>query len=369
MKTAILYLALVLPAVAQTTIAVGNCRPYVASYATISAAIAAAVPNSTVLICPGSYPEQVTVTQPLTLRGLNLDIPGNDPVIVAPSGGLLVPNSTGDLAQLFVQASGPVDVSNIIVDGTGVQFTCPSQGGSPENGLGVLAEDLVIGIEYLYTSGSLIHVTAQNQSPGGCGVGIAIVGSPDDVNTVNIQQSSILKFDDVGIAALYDDFFIGFVANLGTNTIISSNTGAFAGVYSEGPEGQFRHNVVNVAGQYGLYLENFYGGLAARENTVVGAGVGIRSGADESSATDIVENNIIESGVGIQVIAPGTGATIESNIVTLSTNTAIDTNCSELAIARNNVIFGAPVGVANIASGNVGRNTFLDVTTATTECF
>ena len=100
------------PSYAQT-VAVGNCQPHLVSYLTISAAVAAATSGTTVLVCPGTYPEQVTVTQPLTLRGLNLRILGNNPVIAVPSGGLLVTDSSGNATQLSVlgeeaSAFGPV---------------------------------------------------------------------------------------------------------------------------------------------------------------------------------------------------------------------------------------------------------------------
>ena len=47
-----------------------------------------AVPiNATILVCPGTYPEQVTIKAPLTLRGVT-DGTGNATVITAPQVGL-----------------------------------------------------------------------------------------------------------------------------------------------------------------------------------------------------------------------------------------------------------------------------------------
>jgi pectin methylesterase-like acyl-CoA thioesterase len=59
-----------------STLKVGTCvisqESYDASahFATIQAAVNAASPGSTVLVCPGTYAEQVVITQPLTLRGV-----------------------------------------------------------------------------------------------------------------------------------------------------------------------------------------------------------------------------------------------------------------------------------------------------------
>lgn len=363
MKTIILFLSLALPVAAQTTVAVGNCKPHLTSYTTVSAAIAAVAPNSTVLICPGTYPEQVTITLPLTLRGLDLGIPGNYPVIAVPSGGSLVPNATGDLAQIFVQASGTVNIRGIIVDGTGVQFTCLTQDGRVDGG-DVPAPNLVIGIEYLYASGSLYRVTARNQSPGGCGVGIALAGSLDVVNTVNVQQSSVINFDDVGIAAFNDYFGVGFVVNVEGSAIASANTATSAGIQFLGPEGLVKKNNVTVAGQNGIYSESWNGDLTTQGNTVTGgAAVGIFSDADLGGENTVIGNSVTGSGVGIS----GFWTIARSNYIALSSVAAIDTNCSEGAVTDYNTIFTAPIGIVN-AIGPVVGNKFYNVTTDTSPC-
>src|SRR3981189_2967160 len=43
------------------TFVVGTCKPGLSSYPSISAAVAAAPSGSTVQVCPGTYPEQVTI--------------------------------------------------------------------------------------------------------------------------------------------------------------------------------------------------------------------------------------------------------------------------------------------------------------------
>ncbi len=364
MKNIILFLSLSLPATAQTAVVVGNCKPHLTSYTSISAAVAAAAPNSTVLICPGIYPEQVTITQPLTLRGLDLAMPGNYPVITVPPGGLLVPNTTGDLAQIFVQASGTVNITGLIVDGTGVQFTCLTQGGPPGDG-DVPAPNLVIGIEYLYTPGSLKHVTAQNQSPGGCGVGIALAGSLDNVYAVNVQQSSVINFDNTGIAALYAWWNVGFVAKVENSTIDSANSTTFAGIYFDGPEGLVKHNDVTVAGQLGIASYSWSGDLTTQGNTVTGgAAVGIDSEAALGGENTVIRNSVTGSGAGIYAYWTIT----RSNFINLSSIEAINNiGCSEGAVTDYNTIFSAPIGIVN-AIGPVVGNKFYDVTTDTTPC-
>ena len=47
---------------------VGSCKT--GAYSTISAAVAAVPADSIIDVCPGTYPEQVVISQPLTLQGI-----------------------------------------------------------------------------------------------------------------------------------------------------------------------------------------------------------------------------------------------------------------------------------------------------------
>jgi nitrous oxidase accessory protein NosD len=355
--------------VAQTssaqTLAVGNCQPQLVSYLTISAAVAAAASGSTVLVCPGTYPEQVVITQPLTLRGLNLGIFGNNPVIAVPSGGLLVTNLAGDALQLSVQgtdasAFGPVNVSTLVVDGTGAQFTCMPGGGN------------LIGIGYVFSTGTLTNVTAQNQAPGGCGMGISLTGDPSIVSTVTVQNSTVAGFDGTGVLA--DGTFNGeltteFFVNLESSSITSTSPVAAIGIEYLNAGGLVQNNTVTLptTGLFGMEIANFFGSQTTRHNTVTGAGVGIFSGASEAGVTNITSNSVFNSGTGIGVDGFGSGAIIQGNAITGSSAIAINMDCSELAMAEGNTIFGAPVGIANIA-GNIFKNTFNSVVVQRTFC-
>jgi len=76
--------------------------------------------GSTVLVCPGIYAEQVVISKPLTLAGTS-NGSSAQAVIAVPSGGLSATSSLlGTLSpQVLVEAtSGPVNITNITVDGT-----------------------------------------------------------------------------------------------------------------------------------------------------------------------------------------------------------------------------------------------------------
>src|SRR5213075_3305060 len=68
---------------------VGSCLQGLPHFSTIQAAVNAVPPGSTVFVCPGTYPEQVSIGQPLTLRGIafnnqdrpTITVPEGDPAI------------------------------------------------------------------------------------------------------------------------------------------------------------------------------------------------------------------------------------------------------------------------------------------------
>src|ERR1700685_1901384 len=56
---------------AAATIYVGSCGPAkTKSYTTIQQAVNASPAGSTILVCPGNYPEQVTIQKDLSLVGV-----------------------------------------------------------------------------------------------------------------------------------------------------------------------------------------------------------------------------------------------------------------------------------------------------------
>src|SRR5579864_5377125 len=109
-----------LTASTSTTYVVGSCKPLLRSFTTIQDALNATPPPTVVQVCPGTYPEQVTITLPVTLEGISSG-DSDQAVIVPPSGGLM-PNATDDFGsslavQLWVDnATGPVNISNLTVD-------------------------------------------------------------------------------------------------------------------------------------------------------------------------------------------------------------------------------------------------------------
>ena len=167
---------------------VGGCKTgssYV-NFTTISAAVAAVPAGATIQICPGVYPEQVTITQPLTLKGIGFNNANRAVITINPNGSL-APNVTSSInglpfyAQVLVQninPAGPVSIIGITVDGSGDNAGCSAE--------------TLAGIFYASgTSGTVNEVTARNQVNGGCGWGIWVENGAASSQTITIENSSV----------------------------------------------------------------------------------------------------------------------------------------------------------------------------------
>jgi hypothetical protein len=172
--------------------AVGNCAPNLQSYPSISVAVSSVPAGSTVLVCPGNYPEQVLITQALTLKGVLVG--GSDAAVVTvPSGGLSqsVTDHFGNTVfyQILVQnTAGPVNITNLGVDGTGAS----APGG------------FLAGIFYYEASGTLSSVTTRNQTSSTQSGDAILAQSFGSAQTLTVQSSSVRGFDGGGISAFTD---------------------------------------------------------------------------------------------------------------------------------------------------------------------
>jgi hypothetical protein len=169
-----------------TDYAVGTCKPGLKSFPTISAAVGAVPSGSTVYVCPGTYAEQVTISQPLSLVGLS-NGQSDQAIIAAPTG--MSANTTtvagNPLAAQVLVTAGPVNIRKITVDGSA-------------NGL-----DGSVQLAGIYfgsgASGDIARVTTRNQFNGSKGVGIFVENNDAESEPVTIENSSVHDFDFVGI--------------------------------------------------------------------------------------------------------------------------------------------------------------------------
>jgi hypothetical protein len=353
-----------------TTVVVGTCKSGLAQFATIGAAVTSVPPGSTIDVCPGTYPEQVTITKTLTLLGVQSGT-NYAAVIVPPAGGLAAIGSdifgSPVAPQIFVQNAANVTISHLTVDGTG-------------NNLSGCNAPTLEGIYFQNSSGKIINDVARNHyqtdfaSYGGCQNGLAInVESLSSTNAVTISSNSVRAYQKNGITA----------------------TGAATGPGSLGP-------VATISGNYIVGLAatgmNWPGG-AAENGIQVGFGAtGAVSGntvndniwyADTSSQPGNAASGILvyaSSGVAI------TGNSVGSAQFGISTNTdptygpgdnnvitsnkvsgtqifdAIDV-CSSSNTVRSNTIYGsAQSGVHVDDSCGSGNNNTVTNNTINEAC-
>jgi len=325
-------------------------------YTTVQAAVSAAQSGAIILVCPGIYPEQVTITTSLTLRGVS--VPGANggagagaAIIGAPNAGL-VENDIALDAQVLIQAPN-VTLDSITVDGLGAARTADY---SAPNVAGVV---FAAG-----ASGRVVRSAIRNQAaPNGangvngfCGYGVVV--DPGAGGMVTVDNSSIRGFGTNGLLAESPvnvrnnvlssgvapnssvDQSVGVslsdVSTVNGNTIGHVAVGVFFGAGS----GTVANNSVS-ADQIGLAL--FTSSVNAHDNTLASAA-----------------QNISVGNVGIAVF--GTTDNVQNNQVT-GTTFAIFAVPGGNTINRN-TIDDAGIGILG-ATGNTvgGDNTFLNVET------
>ena len=184
---------------ATTSVAVGpsTCQPSLVHFSTIQAAVSAVPLNTTILVCPGTYPEQVVISQPMTLKGVVQGTSGAA-VITVPAGGLVLNANTTlwgpSTAQLLVENTVGVTVSDITVDGTG-------SGCVPGAGRTFGIEYYHVGIPVDGTAAGKIQNAVVRNQQDGCGflVGEGGEGILSDTSFITITGNEIHNIDRSGI--------------------------------------------------------------------------------------------------------------------------------------------------------------------------
>jgi hypothetical protein len=326
--------------------AVGTCKPRLTSYSDISTAVSSVPPGSTILVCPGVYPEQITIARPLTLQGI---ASGNqDQVVIAVPATGLNTNVTSIFAepvaaQVLVQASGPVNISNITVDGTGGDQACGT------------STVWLAGIFYASrSSGEIDQVRASGQTDEGCGVGIWVENGDSWNRFVTIENSSVHDVDGTGI----------FAGSGSTPTLT-----AFV-----------KDNLVSMrSGPTGIVVTSVNGAIVGNDVSDALAGI-----FDAAPGVGVVSNNVINTSFGVLLLLGGTvqandisnssygvylnadGAAVQANRITSAAAAGVELNCHRATVSHN-TINDAAVGLDQVPGGGRGSNTFANTGSITTD--
>jgi len=350
-------LVIVVPATLASTVLVGTCQHGLQTYPTISQAVSSVPAGSTILVCPGNYPEQVTITQPLTLRGVQSANKAN-PTIAVPSGGLtksvIAPtNGITMYFQIMVQGteSGLVNISNIGVNGS--------------SSANKLLNGWISGIYYQNSSGTVSSVAAYRQKGNGFGFGIFLEGTTSPAKAVTVKNSSVHDFDSEGIRT--NGSGNSLTVNIASNSVISSNSFSgnpvYGGIDVQGVLGSVSNNrVITHPAATGISAGTgiaFPSSSTVTGNTVENFTVGIWA---LGSSNTVKSNQVSLALAGI--IISGTGNDVETNsLLNLSGGYGIGFNCTGTAnTVINNMVNDAATGIVPHGANTIAPNTYSSVT-------
>jgi parallel beta-helix repeat protein len=335
-------------AVMAATYYVGTCKS--GAYTTIQSAVSSVPAGSTIKVCPGTYAEQVIISQPLTLEGITSSN-SSEAFIAMPSAGLTTTTSIteGTLAPQVWASVGPVNITGITIDGTATSSNCPSTPPFP----------WYVGIFYSSgASGTLKGLEVQNQNCNGTGTGIIIENGSGTNESVTIENSSVVNDTAGGILAWTYPTSPTLSATIKNNYVSTQNAAI---------------NVGNTSGSVSNnYLTGGFDGVFANSglstitgNTIVGESFGV----SVETTSVVVSSNTISNSTYSGIIVDGgiTGAILESNQISNSGNEGIFLNGGDATI-KSNTLFGNPIGIefrcttGNTVSGNTinGSSTGFD---------
>ena len=316
---------------ATPAFAVGSCKPSLTSFNSISQAVSIVPGGSIVFVCPGNYPEQVKITQPLTLQGVMIG-GSNAAVVSVPAGNMAINASDGSGnpvgAQILVGSTGPVTINDLIVDGSG-----GSVGGCPNS---------LVGVFYQSSSGTLSHSVIRNLSDF-CSDGVLLENDdPSSSPTVSIVNSSVHDIAALGIYATTGPSAQNLTVNIQSNSI-GNNSSATGLLIYQSAGGTVTNNIVdnlatgivvqgNATSVKGNRVANTSGGIVVvtagntvQSNTVVntkGVGISLLSNSNQILANTVTNSS---TGIGFYCTLATSGNIATGNLIT-EANTAIANN-------------------------------------------
>jgi len=363
-----------------------------ATFRTIQSAVNAARPGGTVVVCEGTYHEQVVVAKPLSLVGQRASI---DEAGVTPGLQLNVPGlGTRTIFAAVVILSSDVRFSGFTVEHAQGEGILAAGLGGDISGIAISHSAVMhndLGFGFPKPKSSYFECAASGQIPGDCGEGVhftAIAYSTIYRNVIADNSGGVLLSDDTG--PTHNNLVAGNLVTgnstdcgitvPGHNPNALSATGqpqpSVAGVYRN----VIRDNVVTnngVKGEgAGVLFANATAGTASYDNLVEGnyiAGNGL-SGVTMHAHTikpgqfeDLSGNNVIGNDIGKNNLDGDTldhpvspEDLVTTGILVFSGGTPVT-----LTIVRNH-IFDNAIGIwlsKAVTAFGLTANTFTNVTT------
>jgi len=318
---AVLLSGLLGQSLSATTVVVGpsTCKSTLKHYSTIQSAVSAVPWGTTVMVCPGSYPEQVIVNQPLTLEGVT-DGTGNAAVITVPGGGLVQNGTSASFGpvtvQLLVQNTVGVTIKDLIVDGSG--GNCPAL------------------------------------SNRNVGIGVFDVGSANDGTTAATIANVVVRNElgCLGDGILADTSYITITGSE-IHDINQTAIDAYSAKYS------ITNNSIQRAHAYGIVLLNNASGSVVSGNNVSDGSTGILSSGPNLGATITKNTSLNNFYVGVWTFFAN-HQTVTYNVVSNSSWPVVVEGGSNNTVQNNKLsdaLFDGILDEISFGGNNITKNT------------
>jgi parallel beta-helix repeat protein len=332
--------------VSMTGTDTGTCQLSTNPCATIAYAITQASPGSRIDVRAGSYPQQLVITENLTIVGKG------GTVTVDPSS---LPTADTDTDSSFAQyaivditSAASVTLRNLVVDGSNAQsqFT----GCGPD----------FVGVYYHDASGVMKNDTVQHVELAGTlfgcqdGLGVYVASDPGDHSTVIMTGDTVTTYDKNGITC--DD--------AGTTCTIGSSTVTGIGVTSA-----IAQNGIQAVDTAAVSLT----GDTVSANSYSGGGLGnqatgflIFDVGTLDASTNTLEANDVNAYIGSDGTGPTAGSwTFTANTVRGATDNVmggeayygdgiqVDSTTNPVSVGGNVVTGSAENGIVTLGASNV----------------
>ena len=329
-----------------------------------------------VIVCAGTYAEQLRITKNVTVTGVLRD--GTDPEsmdgnsgrarLVPPDGGLVVLDPTDTVAaQILILDADDVNITNLTIDGSPKYEGDPGVGCPTVNGTPVRIAG--IAIQHAGVEGSAKRITVNRNTVywqiGMCNnvrsytsEGIFAENSwyTADTNSISGVDLSFVK-QEGGIGKITNNFMSG-----GTEGIQVLNTSDTA---EPGPTGTtVSGNFVTTFGT--AILVKLSSHVLVNNNTVAtawNAGILVYGLGTENIVTN---NKVLDAWWGIRLDSGPSGTTVRNNLIVRANKVGIVDWFGEGGnVIQNNTIQQAPYGIWTHAPLDdvINPNTFYGVTT------
>jgi hypothetical protein len=304
----------------------------------------------------------VTISQPLTLKGTDLNNQDR-PIIAAPPNGLAINVTSITGAQVAAQ----VLVENVNPPGN-VVLTGITVDGSLAEVQGCSATAFLAGIFYASgSSGTISDMTTRDQMLPSCGYGIWIENGAGPNQTITVEDNSVHDVSWVGIFATSNQTPPTLTATIKGNFVNGLVYNQTNDIEAFGISGVITDNVVT-GGLVGINNSGTAGGavvISGNDVADISIGVGLSFGDGSTVTANKVSNVYTAFLVGGSGASPG--PTVTGN-TTQKTTYVINYNCIPNVTVKANTFNDSEYGFLQIPSANTGLgvNTIYNIDTVQT---